>query len=376
MRSLRRCSTKPAGIAVLSVAAVAIAVGAIPPRAAVRPPATIAFSGGTANAVPYQVFVARRDGSVAQLTRDAGRRAVPPPLSWSPDGSRLLALDDDGVHVIRGDGSSDVRVSRVASTYEWVHWSPDGHAIALHDGSSIVLVRADGRGRRVLTTHASTDPNETLSWSPDGAEIAYSLDGGVHVVNTRGAPNPRRIHAGTQPLWSPDGSRIAFQWGLWVSVMNRDGTGARRLQKGGGVAGWSPQGRALAFWTGIIQVQRMFTVQSDGTRLRQVCDHCWLEWFPDGRRVAVLGGHGHPGHLSVVDAAGSHRRLVARTNSGHAGFSVAPDGTAIAYVGGPDRKAYNHDLYVVRPDGSGRRVVASSATIRYWYPVWQPRPGS
>ena len=120
----------------------------------------------------------------------------------------------------------------------------------------------------------------------------------------------------------------------------------------------------------------VYVMNPNGTDVKEVprCFGCnQTEWFPDGSRIAYL----QAGGIYVVNADGSGRRLVARTNSRFGWFSLSPDGSTFAYVGGRGPgynryRYYNRYLYVVNVDSSGRKVVAHSSTLRYWAPEWRP----
>src|SRR5262249_52806326 len=148
---------------------------------------------------------------------------------WSPDGSRLLVLEGDRLHVVRADGSSDVRLPPACGGVPI--WSPDSRRIACYAGgyagpNGINIVDVDGRSPEVVVYRTS---GTGFSWSPDGRRIVYADKAkrhpGIFVVNTEGAPRSTEIELRPQPssaaagrlahgptyrgpLWSPDGSRI------------------------------------------------------------------------------------------------------------------------------------------------------------------------
>ena len=53
-------------------------------------------------------------------------------------------------------------------------------------------------------------------------------------------------------------------------------------------------------------------------------------------------------------------------------MAVSPDGSTIAYGDGDSRREHDRRLVVVRVDGTHRRVVARSATTRFWAEAWRP----
>jgi Periplasmic component of the Tol biopolymer transport system len=102
--------------------------------------------------------------------------------AWSPDGSRIAYVSDDGLHVVRADGSGDThlpdrhrydRTVRGADPHTPI-WSPDGQrlafvrAITTDDSSGLWITDLAGNERRV-EPRTYRDP----AWSPDGTAIAY-----------------------------------------------------------------------------------------------------------------------------------------------------------------------------------------------------------
>jgi Tol biopolymer transport system component len=346
----------------------------------------LSYSGGSPE-TPSATYFARRGGVTDKLAHGQG-------ALWAPDGSLLLIAENDGLHVLRADGSSDVRLQGSGGV---PIWSPDSRRIAYYDGPGIYIVDADGSSaRRLLVSGHVTSRSQTgFSWSPDGKWIVFATTdakrrSGLFLVNTHGVPRPKRIQlqprpsisSGTRfrnpstyrgPTWSPDGSRISFQWddgsteGQWVYAMRADGTGVTRLHRGW-IGPWSPDGRRLLFTQGLLN-ESVWVIAADGAGVRRLCDgHCGqVSWFPDGSKL-VYFGHGQ---IVVVRPDGSGRHVVARTGWRFADFSLSPDGATIAYTGGPHR-ASGHDLYVVGTDGSGRRLVTHSSTISFWSPTWRP----
>jgi TolB protein len=126
----------------------------------------------------------------------------------------------------------------------------------------------------------------------------------------------------------------------------------------GGDSGEEPGGR-IAFVRDVGQQSELFSVAPDGTGLRRLTRN-WVEdtdprWSPEGRRLLSSGITG----LVIRDARGKVLRRLPRTFGMEPRWS--PDGRRIAYLefacddpnerGGP----LCADLWVVRPDGTGRR---------------------
>ena len=150
-------------------------------------------------------------------------------LRWSPDGSRLVlgGLEEEGpnqLSFIRTDGRLTGRIIKNAATPDW---SPDGrlaftrYARVGTQQGDLFVGKPSGRFRR-LTRKGGVSP----SWSPDGRKIAFSRDGGIYVVPSRGGKARRLVKHGPlvdtfggpptyaysarAPVWSPDGKQVVF----------------------------------------------------------------------------------------------------------------------------------------------------------------------
>lgn len=147
--------------------------------------------------------------------------------AWSPDGAQIAFARSAGtpsqIYVINPDGSGLLRVTPTV-VLQAAHptWSPDSARMAfeceIEAGNwDICVMKRDGSGLVRLTSNAEDDLSPV--WSPDGSKIVFATArfGPVDVLalmNPDGS-DVSRIGAGIQGWprsWSPDGAQIAFTW--------------------------------------------------------------------------------------------------------------------------------------------------------------------
>lgn len=177
-----------------------------------------------------------------RLTVDVGDGLPPPCPVWSPDGEQVAfgvprtspvnpetsAAGSEVWIVTLADRSIKVLPDLLATDLEW---SPDGSVLAIASGDE-ARVRGNHLldGRIHLYAHASDAMRSlagtlgagSLTWSPDGQRIAYTVyteGDSVHDLRVIDVDTEREvvlaagvgaIH-GIGPVWSPDGESIVYQ---------------------------------------------------------------------------------------------------------------------------------------------------------------------
>jgi Tol biopolymer transport system component len=266
-----------------------------------------------------------------------------------------------------------------------------GHSYAAHQ-----LYEQLGSGALREITSGLVDHQEPAP-SPDGKMIADAefdtpcgncLPPEIGVLAADGsAPAhllPGQVMGNGHPSWSPDGARIAYGQNdpdvLGISVMHADGSQPVKLDQGVGAKepAWSPDGSAIAATRDGIVV-----LSSDGTHVQQLTGAVPAgsrtdlthapAWSPDSASLAFAGADG----LYAIGRAGDGlHRIVAMP--GIAAVAWSPDGALIAFAAacqGTKARCANdrtHDIWTVRPDGSGlRRVTGNVAddTTPAWLPA-------
>ena len=174
-----------------------------------------------------------------------------PHLRWTPDGTAVsvlaLAADRPQVFTVPVAGGAPRAVTAATEGVTAYEWSPDGRSLAYltpdvmsaqeaqqrEDKSFVIRADAPERSTRLVVQRLDvgsqrvlTPPShyvDSLSWAPDGREIAYSAApragfGSAYATRLYAVParggSPRAIvdrpGMNTGPQYSPDGALIAF----------------------------------------------------------------------------------------------------------------------------------------------------------------------
>ena len=255
--------------------------------------------------------------------------------SGAADGHRIVFWYDNpkpSIWVARPDGSHARLIVRNRQNAKRPRLSPDRRWVAF-DGTpagrppltdfDIQLVRLDGTGLRTLTHGRSWDVD--AQWSPDGRRLAFTRlpphpqdcsDASVWVMRRDGS-GARRLAGGCGGRWSPDGKRLVYvsRSGHDLLVADASGGPPQTLLRTGEslqLGGWSSRDQiaytASASSTG--SSGQIFVVEPDGRDPRKVGDGYVGCWSPDGSKLLYTTRFQSP--LHVMDADGSHRRVLAR----------------------------------------------------------------
>ena len=248
-----------------------------------------------------------------------------------------------------------------------------------------------------------------LAWSPDGRKLAYWMRGQIWVMNADGTHN--RALAGTagaplggglptvaaaSPTWSPDGRQIAYTDGsesrsLWI--MNADGSGKHQVAKlpryPAVELDWSPSGGQFAFtrWLWGEGASALYLMNADGTHRRLlgpapggfIGAAADPDWSPNGQKIAFTHHDIRPIgiQIAVVNPSGHH--LIHLTTGRASSFDPAwsPDGSQIAFVREPVGKGLTStlragsEIYVMNADGTNVRQLTHDQ-VGEASPAWQP----
>jgi Tol biopolymer transport system component len=225
---------------------------------------------------------------------------------------------------------------------------------------------------------------EHPSWSPSGRRLAFTIARDpvirhremIFVVDAGGGHLHRLTKSGRgvqeySPAWSPDGRTIAFTRkkgngpvAIWLAAAH--GSSTRRLVSGSSPA-WSPDGETLVFTQ---HGTFLWTIRPDGTHLQQLtstptnpdCDFAQgdydgsPDWSPDGRLIAFVRYCGSTinqdeNAIYVVRPDGTGLRLLTDDPSDDSP-SWRVGGRSLAFI------RLHHVMSVPRAGGTPRRVFA------------------
>jgi dipeptidyl aminopeptidase/acylaminoacyl peptidase len=183
------------------------------------------------------LFIVNSDGTETRLTDANGSIEGG---SFSPDGAEVVYAMGSAIHVVDAEGGTprlvrsagerlfeDSRCPQfkgcvgeerpVLTSLQAPTYSPDGTQIAYFDGigdsgHSLRVMDNDGTDMRVVVENSETlgaGHVNGLQWSPDGSQLAFSIED-LYVVGVDGSAFRLVADDAVEPYWSPDGSHIAY----------------------------------------------------------------------------------------------------------------------------------------------------------------------
>jgi Tol biopolymer transport system component len=196
---------------------------------------------------------------------------------------------------------------------------------------AVYTVNADGSDAEFLVAAPGMISSATPEWSRDGNMIAFDAIPQIdefqlsHIfIYAIAGPfrgSIKDLGCGNVPTWSPDGRQIAFmlnggnpcgdEEGVWI--MNADGTGRRRISNGSYVR-WSPDGKEICYhgYSPSGEVLHFYNLESGTTRsiLKNVSvEFGGATWSPDSKQVVFMALVNGKQEVSTINVDGDPASL-------------------------------------------------------------------
>lgn len=293
--------------------------------------------------------------------------------AWSPDGTRIASVADDGSIQLWDAATGNTRWSYHAQRGVEIPlvWSPDGKRLALADAAHDLVVLDAASGR--VTLEVPGKDEHSVAWSPDSQRIAaFGAYPNVQVWDVASGQVIQTLDAGgaNEVAWSPDGKYLACNADgvrVWDAESGKTVLQTKPenfIETSWGLA-WSPDSKKIASHVlGTQQVREQVWEVATGKSLftdrvsTSSTDYLVVAWSPDSRSLAIGGEKDDT--IGVWDLATGSKRV---TYNGHRLASL---------LGQSNRGATNRKGGVVgvvwSPDGRYIASLGDEDTIQVWDP--------
>ncbi|HEY5774769.1 MAG TPA: S9 family peptidase, partial [Xanthomonadales bacterium] len=258
--------------------------------------------------------------------------------------------------IIDANGSNHRAIASSSADFFSPRWSADGNRLAYassEEGSVQIYLRWMDTGQVARLTDLTASPS-SLSWSPDGRLIAFTMPVAAEAAKPFGEL-PKK----------PDGA----EWAPDVRVITS------LKYRADGQKGFVPA-----------EYQQVFVIPADGGTPRQLTTGNFnhrssLSWSTDSKTLYLATNHDDDWEYDPIEAEvyalsvadGSMQRLTQRKGPDHSP-EVSPDGRKIAYLGFDDRQMLyeNTAVYVMDIDGANSHLISGGLDRSVKALQWAP----
>ncbi|HXG92147.1 MAG TPA: protein kinase [Blastocatellia bacterium] len=298
--------------------------------------------------------------------------------------------------------SREMKITRIPNMERAIHVaiSPTGEYITYAEMSGPAKQSAEeslwvltvAANERVQIVPPAKVEYEGLTYSRDGQDIFYVNDGILYKIPAGGGDATKVLSdVGGTISFAPDGAQLAFSRGLnaeetALMVANVDGTGERVIATRkrpeflapDGPA-WSPDGRLIACWVGVIAKNGSRTVMgfdpSTGEEKR-ITDQTWDDvgsraiWLSDGSGLIAAASQGTEMQIwEIPYPSGEAHRITSDLNYSYSQLGLTADGKNLVAL----QSAWRSAVWLLpNGDSSAAAPITSGEHQDYRHVAWTP----